>query len=540
MTQGKKKADITSSGDNSKTSETSSEKETEKSTIDSPPIEETEKEELVVEQTQEEATSEVAVTVLDAVEEAVGEVVIESGIETQPEEVVVSTVSEVSEQIPPRESIVVETVSNTPEEHSEVLFENKKEEIAQPTLIAPESKTVTPIRFQSPVTNADKVFPHSQSSHKEVSEQNIGADVKLENTLDTQTDTVELKEQTRIEKVVSILKQAMPLELVRKALSAVKDKLKGHVQETTKDGVLGIEHATAQSGASESLEGNKNGAFLEGRRAIDTIGEISAEYPRSEVVLLDNASLDTPPIAIFSAKESALDFREQKTVVVEAVQQGETIVFGTPGKSENNTKQPLSLETLRPLSTVEGLAQVLDVILRLNKLQMAQDSTMGERLREKKQVASKGATLSAEAVSQEIKSAEISILVSEELMTFIENGKEIAKTLQLPRRKKETAQQLIKISSAQKEMLIEVTTLHKLLKLHKMRQQISTVAAFQEQEIALEELGLHTMTPNWDKIVAFWFVYHVFIFLLTLDEERQFLLDDFATFRSSKVGVLHA
>lgn len=272
-------------------------------------------------------------------------------------------------------------------------------------------------------------------------------------------------------------------------------------------------------------------------------------------------TVSSEPIDVFRA----VDVQETTLVSepkIQVRQEGERIVIGAQKTQEGNV--PLieatdemhpGVESMAALSTVEELAKALDVLAKFT-LDTPKQAKM-QTVVEGKEAALDTVVLKEVADAEENETpavqentpTEITILVSDELMTFIDTGKKVLEALEKRKARlsggntleQEVVQKkLVRITSGQKEIIIELEMLKKLIELHKMKGQIASRMLIQKNETALEELGLHPMKPQWDDMQAFWFVYQLVVFSLTSIEDTQLFSYDRIVPRHVASPVLHA
>ncbi len=193
--------------------------------------------------------------------------------------------------------------------------------------------------------------------------------------------------------------------------------------------------------------------------------------------------------------------QEPSEHVLRLVKKGDIVLDAQDVYREENQEEPIQRE-FTPITTTDELTKALDFITKLAP---------------KKQLP-----------EEDGKSSSYTVIVNEDVMTFLQTKKQdLEKTEQqdtnsIDDSDASESKQYITVSSAQKEIIIELKTLKGLLTLHKMRRLQHHGISFQQDVQSLEELGLHTMsTQNWDTSKSLWFVYQLLVFLFASTDENE-------------------
>ncbi len=126
--------------------------------------------------------------------------------------------------------------------------------------------------------------------------------------------------------------------------------------------------------------------------------------------------------------------------------------------------------------------------------------------------------------------SELTMFVSEDLMTFIDNGKKIIEEIEKTdastyhrnkRKKKNKIEQRVAIFSTDKEISIDLITLKKLMKLLKKKRQIDIFNSSKKGMQAPEEIKRNTKPFQSGNNISNWFICQVIVFLLGLIDSQD-------------------
>lgn len=229
------------------------------------------------------------------------------------------------------------------------------------------------------------------------------------------------------------------------------------------------------------------------------------------------------------------DTPESEKSMVTMVQKEGMITLGVVMKAENNTPhgENQAEPQLKPISTADELIQMLDI---LNQLSMKDIFTPRARLNidnlksaehANKTKAHGGMTERRDHVE---KDSHLSLLVSEDVLQFLENGKALFEKLNKKEQPEEPAipeearqlQNPVRVMSEGKEMLIELETLKKLIELVKVRKQMKEGTFKLENGTILEELGLHGIDyQNYDDDRLLWYIYETKVRPLAVADDTK-------------------
>lgn len=197
----------------------------------------------------------------------------------------------------------------------------------------------------------------------------------------------------------------------------------------------------------------------------------------------------------------------------------QTVTFSTNGESDKK----LVIDG-RKVSQIQQLLIVLD----LSPEQNLQDEE--ERILYELDQLDEIESLFQEIESQlKDETSELTMAVSQELMTFIEKGGKIIEETESTNTK---VMQFITISSSEREIKMDLKVTKKLMKLLKKKREIDIVNYFNETQAPEEVKGNIRAYQNGNNI-SIWFIYHIILLLVLVDDQRY---DDI----SNQTKVLYA
>lgn len=203
----------------------------------------------------------------------------------------------------------------------------------------------------------------------------------------------------------------------------------------------------------------------------------------------------------FLAKDRQDSLKEPSRVVHMRKETGK-IVLGAQGKESEAGKQTSSEQHLEPIATADELVQVLNL---LDKIFPREEGLVVEEGRERR--------------LQVEDTPEISLLVSKDVLQFLEQGNMLFEVMDRSEEKKEAEEmRMVRVASEEKEVLIEVTRLKKLIELVKIRKHMLDGTFTLENWAIPEELGLHGLSYQNDQSS-----YEDFLLWLALENKILFL-----------------
>lgn len=388
---------------------------------------------------------------------------------------------------------------------------------------------------------------------------------------DEKTQTIGQPVTETISELVEALGKPSEIPLVQLALEEAR-----HEPEQTGEiipaVVLGVEESSiAESGEGESTSAEfssdevilfQENAIVDGGESateagdeeINTLDEIAhalmepmgQELVASlldifrEVEELETATQEGDEVIIFSSQEFQ-QVEKPYAPVLQVVRTEDSIIIGEQvGQEAKNTEQQEIPQTVEPLKTVASFIEAVSMIEAI--LQEVPSVSVETQQQVTIEVDEVGV---GNAVKQE-KPLDVQLDVSEEILTFIDKGRTVLEKIEQKHSNLEPSQentggrQRVKIISDQREIIIELTTLKKLIELYKIKDTITQQLIVNENQTAVEELGLHTMSPWLEDHSAFWNIYRLVVLLLASTSERALAIDYLQDPQKYGVHVLHA
>lgn len=179
---------------------------------------------------------------------------------------------------------------------------------------------------------------------------------------------------------------------------------------------------------------------------------------------------------------------------------------------EKTTAQP------QPIRTAEQLADVLDALMQLVQTNQQSENEAVSAAQElsgakERTALAKDGPVRRDRLDQKEKPLDITLLVTEDVLAFLESGKKVFDALEMPESTESEMEeekavekviedekpQSVRVTSGEKEIFIELATLKKLLEMLKERKQAENTTADIGGGTIFEELGLHSMDyQNYD------------------------------------------
>jgi len=182
---------------------------------------------------------------------------------------------------------------------------------------------------------------------------------------------------------------------------------------------------------------------------------------------------------------------------------GEIILAMHTTQSQDEGRGNFTSETI-PITLVAQLAEsvaIVDKIILENRISNALDQDF--------------------EVQTGDKASHFTILASEEILTFIEAGNNILAT------KNPASEIYIKIASTEREILVDLVTLKKVIMLVEMKKKMDESALPKEYTTSPEELDIHTIQgQNLQFNAAFWFIFQTLLHLLATSRDEDLSLFD--------------
>lgn len=240
---------------------------------------------------------------------------------------------------------------------------------------------------------------------------------------------------------------------------------------------------------------------------LDTLEQILhlPEMKHLEEEYLENAEIPQEVVEIFrqEPKDSFLsldipDVDAAEPHVLRIIKQGSQFTFGRKDLPNERSREKVTNE-VQPIRSLRDLAKTVDFI---DKLMVPLDPHTPEK---------------------QVGEYTFTIVTSGELISFIEMTQGSLKNLRKAKQGESLEnihKQMVKISSTETEIIIELEELKELIAVLKLREKLKKNEFGKVTETAIEELGLHTMTYVPDDMLSFWLVYQLVIFHLASGYEE--------------------